>query len=95
VPRKMLTGFLAAGIVLLVATIFVSRFDLALLWLSIVPPSSVTKRATDAAKVAIATQPALSKGDQTAAVYSSKFDVVRIDPEGASVLRDVRLQMSR
>jgi outer membrane protein OmpA-like peptidoglycan-associated protein len=84
VPRKMLT-FLAAGIVLLVATIFVSRFDLALLWLSTVPPSSVTKRTIDAAKVAIATQPAFSKGDQTAAIYSSKFDVVRIDPEGASV----------
>lgn len=84
-PRKLLTGFLAAGIVLFATTIFVSRFDLALQWLSDAPPSSGTNRTTDAAKVAIATQPALSKGDQTAAAYSSKFDVVRIDPEGASV----------
>ena len=84
-PRKMLIGFLAAGIVLLVATIFVPRFDLASLWLSNVPPSPGTKRITDDAKVATATPPVLSKGDQTAAPDSSKFDVVRIDPDGASV----------
>jgi outer membrane protein OmpA-like peptidoglycan-associated protein len=85
VPRKMLTGFLAAGIVLLIATVFVPRFDLASLWLSNAPPSPDTKRITDDAKVATATPPVLSKSDQTAAPESSKFDVVRIDPDGASV----------
>jgi len=79
----VLIGFLSAGVALLVATIFVPQFDLASLWLSNALPSRGT--AIEDAKVATAALPALTKGDQTAATNSSTFDVVRIDPDGASV----------
>ena len=85
-PRKLLTGIFL--VLLLVGAIFVSRFDLPLLWLSHGPASPDTKSATDGAKVATPPSPSpapLSEGDRTGGADPTKFDVARIDPEGASV----------
>jgi outer membrane protein OmpA-like peptidoglycan-associated protein len=92
-PRKELTGFLAAGVIILVAAIFALRFDLASLLFpySPVPASSDAKQATEtkrasaiAAKVDL-TSRLLPEGEQAVVPGTSKFDVVRIDPDGASV----------
>jgi len=79
-PRKMVMGLLVACIVLLVATMFASHFDVALLRLSNAPTVLSTKQT----KAASRSRSAPSQSAQTAP-DSSKFDVARIDPEGASV----------
>ncbi len=90
-PRKELTGFFAAGVIVLVAAIFALRFDLVALLFPHAPATanSDAKRPTgtrsaSAAKAVLSSR-LLPEGDLAAATGSSKFDVVRIDPEGASV----------
>ena len=78
-PRKMVMGLLVASIFLLGA-MFASHFDVALLRLSNAPTFPSTKQT----KAVSRSRSAPSESAQTAP-DSSKFDVARIDPEGASV----------
>jgi outer membrane protein OmpA-like peptidoglycan-associated protein len=81
-PRKIVMGLLVASVVLPVTATLAPHLDVALSWLSQAPTASSTRRSNDANAVSLHSPP--SERTQTAA-YSSKFDVVRIDPEGASV----------
>jgi len=91
-PRKEITGLLAAGIVILLGAILALRFDLASMFLpdAATGPSSKSLIEIKPARMAITAPagPAVENDRGVAAPASSpasKFDVVRIDPDGASV----------
>jgi outer membrane protein OmpA-like peptidoglycan-associated protein len=86
----MLRGFLAIAIILLMAGAFSLRLDLASLWRAPAPIGSDAKgvTGTERSKVAKSKLPPprpLAEVDRAAAPDSAKFDVVRVDPDGASV----------
>src|SRR5262245_16583448 len=83
--RKMLMGVLVGSVVVLVAAIFAPRFDQTELWLSGAPTLPTAKRTPNKAKAASLPSLPASGSNQTSAPEGAKFDVVRIDPEGASV----------
>jgi outer membrane protein OmpA-like peptidoglycan-associated protein len=88
-PRKEITGLLAAGIVILLGAIFALRFDLASMFLpdAATGPGSKSLVEIKPARMAITAAPAgpAVESDRGVAAPASKFDVVRIDPDGASV----------
>ena len=95
--RNELTSCIALGGIVILAAVLALRFDLASLLFPDVPATTPTPRASSAATDSTATQRASSAGvvaplhrhpvDDRASTPppSSTFDVVRIDPEGASV----------
>ena len=86
-PRRELIGLLGLGGIVLIAAILALRFDLASMLLPDgasrlnLKRSSEAKVATAPAKATTVTVPATA----TEAPPSTSFDVVRIDPQGASV----------
>ena len=80
-PHKIVMGLLVACIVLLVPAMFAAHFDVALLRLFEKGPTVPSTKQTRAAS---RSRSAPSERAPTAPA-SSKFDVARIDPEGASV----------
>jgi outer membrane protein OmpA-like peptidoglycan-associated protein len=82
--RKVVMGLPVAAVVVLVTAMVVPRFDLAFLWLSDAPGAPSVKRLPNNAKTAPPLPSSPSESAETAP-NDSKFDVVRIDPEGASV----------
>lgn len=94
--RNELTSCIALGGIVILAAVLALRFDLVSLMFPDVPASTPTQRASSAATDSTATQRASSTGiaapleralvdDRASKPPSSTFDVVRIDPEGASV----------
>jgi outer membrane protein OmpA-like peptidoglycan-associated protein len=81
-------ALLVAGIAIFATTMFSSHFDVASLWHSSVLTAPSAKQTNEASRSRIApseqSRIAPSESAQTEP-DSSKFDVVRIDPEGASV----------
>ena len=88
-PRNMLRGFLAISIILLMAGAFSLRLNLASLWRAPAGSDAKSATGTERTKVAKSKLPPprqLVEVDRAAAAPdSAKFDVVRVDPDGASV----------
>jgi outer membrane protein OmpA-like peptidoglycan-associated protein len=89
-PRKELTGLFAAGVVVLLAAILALRFDLMPQWLRFASDADATRTTESKAASASAAKTVLPsrlvpETEQATASNTSKFDVVRIDPDGASV----------
>jgi outer membrane protein OmpA-like peptidoglycan-associated protein len=80
----MVMGLLWASVVLLVTAIFVPRFQSTLLWLSKTPPAPSPTSPFDNRK-AVGVVPSPPSAGELPAPVDAKFDVVRIDPERASV----------
>jgi hypothetical protein len=84
------------GAFVILAAICALRFDLASLLLPDVPASAEVQRAAAMKRVSAGGAAALDLRpveDGTGKSASSTFDVVRIDPDGASVFAGVRRQM--
>jgi outer membrane protein OmpA-like peptidoglycan-associated protein len=83
-PRKIVMGLMVASGVLAVTAMLAPHLDVALPWLSKAPTGPTPRQRSNDANATPALHSPPSEPTQTAD-YSSKFDVVRIDPEGASV----------
>ena len=83
-PRKIVMVLLVASVVLPVTAMLAPHLDVALPWLSKVPTVPRAEQRPNNANALSALHSPPSDRTRTAA-DSPKFDVVRIDPEGASV----------